>query len=251
MSQLVLPTAFESSARRGDISLSSGALCSAKFPLASYQGLLRRLHKWIAITVLDIGGVDHGADQQYTGIGNDMALASLDQLGRIKAPDTTAFRGLYGLAVDDASRRAGLASRRFTRGHEKVMVESAQRSVGTPSIEVTLDRAARRELLRQHPPLATRARIEIVRAIRRAGGEPRAMRDIVKACRRPRRFAHATGGGFPNALRPGLSGGPMLVDGARGLRCPASPRHALLAENPNLEAWGKPSLWVITKDLWY
>ncbi len=48
LSQLVLPTAFESSARRGDISVSSSALSSAKFPLASYQGLLRRLHKWIA-----------------------------------------------------------------------------------------------------------------------------------------------------------------------------------------------------------
>ena len=59
------------------------------------------------------------------------------------------------------------------------------------------------------------------------------------------------GGGFPNVLRLGLSGRPRLVDGARGSRCPASPRHALLAENPNLEAWGKPSLWVITKGLWY
>ncbi len=26
---------------------------------------------------------------------------------------------------------------------------------------------------------------------------------------------------------------------------------AVLAENPNLEAWGKPSLWVNIKDLWY
>ncbi len=40
-----------------------------------------------AIPVLDIGGVDHGADQQSISIGNDMALASLDQLGRIEAPD--------------------------------------------------------------------------------------------------------------------------------------------------------------------
>ena len=48
LSHLVLPTAFESSARRGGISVSSSALSSAKFPLASYQGLLRRLHQWIA-----------------------------------------------------------------------------------------------------------------------------------------------------------------------------------------------------------
>ena len=53
-------------------------------------------------------------------------------------------------------------------------------------------------------------------------------------------------GGFPNALRPGLSDGPMLVDGARGSRCPASPRHALLAKN-----LGKPSLGVIISEIWY
>ena len=62
------------------------------------------------------------------------------------------------------------------------------------------------------------------------------MRDIVKAFRRPRRFARATEGGFPR-----LSGSV-----ARGSRCPASPRHALLAEN-----LGKPSLWANIKDLWY
>ncbi len=62
------------------------------------------------------------------------------------------------------------------------------------------------------------------------------MWDIVKASRRPRRFARATGDGFSR-----------LSDGvARSLRCPASPRHALLAENP-----GKPSLWVIINETWY
>ncbi len=44
-------------------------------------------------------------------------------------------------------------------------------------------------------------------------------------------------GGFPKSCGPGLSGGPILVDGAHGLRCLASPHHALLAES-----LGKPSL---------
>ena len=71
-----------------------------------------------------------------------------------------------------------------------------------------------------------------------AGGEPRAMRGIVKASRRtPAVRPGDRNGGFPHASRLGLSGGPMLVDGARGSRCPASPRHALLAES-----LGKPSL---------
>ncbi len=45
---------------------------------------------------------------------------------------------------------------------------------------------------------------------------------------------------LPKAFGQGADGVP------HGFRCPASPRHALLAEN-----LGKPSLWVITKDLWY
>ncbi len=64
-----------------------------------------------------------------------------------------------------------------------------------------------------------------------------AMRDIVKAFRRP-----------PAVRLSDRNGGfPRLSDGvAHGFRCPTSPRHALLAEN-----LGKPSLWVIIKDLWY
>ncbi len=48
LSQLVLPTAFDNSARRGNISVNSSALRRAKFPLAAYQSLLRRSHKWIS-----------------------------------------------------------------------------------------------------------------------------------------------------------------------------------------------------------
>ena len=48
-------------------------------------------------------------------------------------------------------------------------------------------------------------------------------------------------GGFPR-----LSDGPMLLHGVHGLRCLASPRHALLAES-----LGKGSLWVIINAPWY
>jgi hypothetical protein len=67
------------------------------------------------------------------------------------------------------------------------------------------------------------------------------MRGIVKACRRPPGSPlpvrpHDRNGGFPR-----LSGGVP-----RGSRCPAPPRHALLAEN-----LGKPSLWVFISAAWY
>ena len=52
--------------------------------------------------------------------------------------------------------------------------------------------------------------------------------------------------GLPESFGRGLSDSV-----ARGLRCPVSPRRTLLAENPGLEAWGKPSLWVIITAPWY
>ncbi len=48
-------------------------------------------------------------------------------------------------------------------------------------------------------------------------------------------------GGFPNLVDRRFWGGVP-----RGSRCPASPRHALLAEN-----LGKPSLWVFINEIWY
>ncbi len=73
------------------------------------------------------------------------------------------------------------------------------------------------------------------------------MRDIVKAFRRPQQFTP-----LPVRLRDRDGGFPRLSDGvAHGCRCPASLRHVLLAESPSLQALGKPSLWVINKDLWY
>ncbi len=50
----------------------------------------------------------------------------------------------------------------------------------------------------------------------------------------------------PERRLPKAFGLPKLSDGARGYRCPASPRHALLAES-----LGKPSLWVIINEIWY
>ncbi len=78
------------------------------------------------------------------------------------------------------------------------------------------------------------------------------MRGIVKASRRPPGGPlpvrpRDRNGGFPESCGRGLSG-PGADGVARGSRCPAPPRHALLAESPSLEAWGKPSLWVIIKE---
>ncbi len=59
--------------------------------------------------------------------------------------------------------------------------------------------------------------------------------------------------GFSTPAQSPVAGSPARPEAASRMArdAGASPRHALLAENLNLEAWGKPSLWVITKDLWY
>ncbi len=52
---------------------------------------------------------------------------------------------------------------------------------------------------------------------------------------------------LPVRLRDRNGGFPRLSDGVpHGLRCQASPRHALLAES-----LGKPSPWVIISEIWY
>ncbi len=93
----------------------------------------------------------------------------------------------------------------------------------------------------RQPSLVDNDAIEIGQAIRRVGGKPRVLRDIVKAFRRPH--------GRPLPVRlPDRNGGFPRLSGcvARDFRCPASLRHALPAES-----LGKPSLWVIINEIWY
>ena len=54
--------------------------------------------------------MDHQADHQPERVGDDMPLAALDPLAGIKAANPSALGGFYALAVDDARRRARLAS---------------------------------------------------------------------------------------------------------------------------------------------
>ena len=46
--------------------------------------------------------MDNGRDEQAAGVGQDMALASLDEFARVKAAWTAAFRGLDALVPSEA-----------------------------------------------------------------------------------------------------------------------------------------------------
>ena len=52
------------------------------------------------ITILDIGGVSLGTDQQTAGVGHHVALSPVDRLGRILTPWPPTFGCLDRLAVD-------------------------------------------------------------------------------------------------------------------------------------------------------
>ena len=71
-----------------------------------------------AVPILDLGAVHQQSDEQAESIGHDMALAPVDLLAGVIAPDTAAFRGFRALAVDHAGARAGLAPLKLPRRHK-------------------------------------------------------------------------------------------------------------------------------------
>ena len=84
-----------------------------------------------------------------------MPFAALHFLAGVEAARAAGLGGLDRLAVDHPGTRAGLAAGRLAHRHQQEVVDRLPASVVTPSIEVALHRAAGRELLRQHAPLAT------------------------------------------------------------------------------------------------
>ena len=112
--------------------------------------------------------MNHGGDEKPTGIGNDMTLAPLDLLARVEPARAAAFRGIYRLAVDRAGRGVGVATFRFTRPHAQFVIDPVQCPVPAPGVELPLNRAARRKILRQKTPLAARPHHIEVRVYHRA-----------------------------------------------------------------------------------
>jgi hypothetical protein len=66
-----------------------------------------------AIAILDVGGMDHGTDQQAGDVGHEMALAPFDLRGGIVTLQPASLGRFDRLAVDDLSRRAGFPALGF------------------------------------------------------------------------------------------------------------------------------------------
>ena len=62
-------------------------------------------------------------------VGEDMASAALDFLADVKAPWRTAFGGLDGLRVDDASRWTGASPLGLSRRHQEVTIDACPLTV--------------------------------------------------------------------------------------------------------------------------
>lgn len=65
-------------------------------------------------------------------------------------------RGLDGLAVDDARRGAGLPPGALAVDHQRHVMDGAKQQGTHEAPEPTIDRLPRREMHREHPPLAAR-----------------------------------------------------------------------------------------------
>src|SRR4051794_23751114 len=114
------------------------------------------------IPVLDAGGLDLTDQDHAQSIDDDMPLDAFDFLAGVIADgidfSPAAFRALDALAVDDRGGGACLLSRQFPHLDEQREVNVVQRAIPFPQLEVVMDRAARRQILRQEAPLASRGK---------------------------------------------------------------------------------------------
>ena len=67
------------------------------------------------------------------------------------------FGAFDALAIDNRGSRAGLAIALLPARHIERVMDAIQRAVPTPQIEIVEQRALRRQVFRDCPPLATRA----------------------------------------------------------------------------------------------
>nr|pir hypothetical 12.8K protein - Rhizobium meliloti [Sinorhizobium meliloti] len=84
-----------------------------------------------------------------------MTLAAVDLLSRIKAANAAAFGGFDTLTIDHTRCGRGLSSLQFPCLHDEMVVDPVPQLGRSPFVEIALDSGKWREVLRQHPPLAT------------------------------------------------------------------------------------------------
>ena len=102
--------------------------------------------------VLDIGSVHFGAQHEAATIDQDVAFAAIDALGPIVATDAADPSRAYGLAVDNAGARVGVASDAGAELLAKGGVHVFPRAIQAPQPEIVIRSLPGRKLVRQQPP---------------------------------------------------------------------------------------------------
>jgi len=109
-----------------------------------------------SVAVLNVGRQHHDPQDQSDCVNDDMPLASIDLLARIKAPLVARLGALDTLTVDDT--RAGIAVSSCDQADlfAQVRVNRCPQTVTLPETEVVINGAPPGEMNRQVAPLASR-----------------------------------------------------------------------------------------------
>jgi len=102
--------------------------------------------------ILDIGSVHFGAQHETASIDEDVAFAAVDALGAIVATYAADASRPYGLAVDNAGARVGIAADAGAELLAKCGVYVFPRAIQTPKPEIVIRGLPGRKLMRQQPP---------------------------------------------------------------------------------------------------
>ena len=102
--------------------------------------------------------VDDKADQQAQRVGEDVPLAAIDLLAGVEAVNPAALGGFHALAVDHPGCRTCLPTLQLPRIHDQMVVDRPPQPAVAPVVEIPLHGRWRRQVPRQHAPLAARRR---------------------------------------------------------------------------------------------
>ena len=100
--------------------------------------------------------MDNKTDQVPERIGDDVPLAALDLLPRIKPARPARLGCFHRLAVDHARGGRCRASSPFPRHHNQGLVDACESAVTAEAVEIRLHRREGRELLWNLSPLTAR-----------------------------------------------------------------------------------------------
>jgi hypothetical protein len=160
---------------------------------------------------------DLNAQHETERVGDEVALAALDPLSGVVTHHLARLRaGSDALAVDDRGGRALVAALQFPAPPVEHVVDMRPDPGRDPGAEVAVNGAARREVPRQHPPLAlglqqVERRVHHLSQAGRARPAARSRRGKQRRNQRPFPVRHVAGSSTPLIEPPPTTPLPLSV----------------------------------------